>query len=70
MQSEKTPVHHDSSENWRGSQTDSTCRKEQARKDVPLFTCLVRAFYFELLTSNLIRLVGDCVQFANPMLLK
>lgn len=36
---------------------------------VPLFRSLFRTFFFELLSSNLIRLFGDCIQFLNPILL-
>ncbi|XP_070202775.1 multidrug resistance-associated protein 1-like [Littorina saxatilis] len=43
--------------------------KPQPKKPLSLFRCLVKAFYFELLVSSLIRVVGDCVQFANPALL-
>lgn len=45
-------------------------KSETRRKQtVPLFKCLFRAFYPELLTSNIIRLLGDSIQFVNPALL-
>ncbi|XP_070203331.1 ATP-binding cassette sub-family C member 2-like [Littorina saxatilis] len=43
--------------------------KPPPRRPVPLFRCLFRAFYPELLYSSFIRICGDCVQFANPVIL-
>lgn len=58
MMMTKLPVHE-------GSPRTSPSEK----KTVPVFICLVKSFYFELFCSNLIRLFGDCLQFAFPALL-
>ncbi|XP_025099974.1 multidrug resistance-associated protein 1-like [Pomacea canaliculata] len=58
MMMTKLPVHE-------GSLRTSPSEK----KTVPVFICLVKSFYFELFCSNLIRLFGDCLQFAFPALL-
>nr|KAG5685762.1 hypothetical protein BaRGS_004408 [Batillaria attramentaria] len=50
----------------RPSDSDAALKK---RGTVPLLRSLLRTFYFELLYSNLLRLFGDCIQFANPALL-
>ncbi|PVD27421.1 hypothetical protein C0Q70_12579 [Pomacea canaliculata] len=38
-------------------------------KPVPLLLSLVKTFHAQLLYANVLRLVGDCIQFANPALL-
>lgn len=39
-------------------------------KPVPLLLSLVKTFHAQLLYANVLRLVGDCIQFANPALLR
>ncbi|XP_076438571.1 ATP-binding cassette sub-family C member 2-like, partial [Babylonia areolata] len=43
--------------------------KVQSRKSIPLFRCLAKTFYTELVFSCALRLTSDCLQFLNPVLL-
>lgn len=44
-------------------------KSTRVRQNVPLAWILLRTFYPELLYLNLVRLVGDIIEFGNPALL-
>ncbi|KAL8560674.1 hypothetical protein ACOMHN_053334 [Nucella lapillus] len=72
---EKIPLlreatHAPSRSGGKESDASSSRSKVRSKKPVPLFDCLVRTFYAELIVCTAVRLVGDCLQFLNPVLLK